>query len=211
MTAYTRIDGIMLERILADGDREAGIYASGYRLLDAANMIGFLFAGLLLPMFSRMLKEKEPVRPLVHLSFQLMWPGALALAASVLFFRFEIMDLLYTEATPYWGDVLGWIIFSFVAVGASYIFGTLLTAHGSLEQLNRYFALGLLLNIVMNIVLIPQMKAEGAAIATLVTQFLVMLAQVYRAEQTFPGLIGRSLLLKGGGMLLFIPLISWLG
>ena len=75
MTAYTRIDAVMVERLLPDGKLEADLYASAYRLLDASNVIGFLFAGLLLPMFARMLKDKEPLGPLIQLSFQLIWAG----------------------------------------------------------------------------------------------------------------------------------------
>jgi O-antigen/teichoic acid export membrane protein len=211
MTAYTRIDGIMLERLLGDGEREAGIYASAYRLLDAGNMIGYLFAGLLLPMFSRMLSEGVRVHPLVRVSFRLMWLGALSLSFSVFFFRGEIMELLYTEADAYWGEVLGWLIFSFVGVGVSYIFGTLLTAQGSLDKLNRYFAAGVFINIALNFILIPAFKAEGAAMATLVTQLLVMLAQVYQAERIFPGLLDLPLLRSAALLLGLILLISWTG
>jgi hypothetical protein len=41
--------------MLPDGKIQSSIYASAYRLLDAANMIAYLFAGLLLPLFARML------------------------------------------------------------------------------------------------------------------------------------------------------------
>lgn len=206
MTAYTRIDGIMLERLLPDDGREAGIYASAYRLLDAANMIGYLFAGLLLPMFARMLQKAEPVKPLVRLGFRLIWPGAVALSSAVFFFRVEIMELLYEGADSYWGDVLGWLIFSFVAVAVSYIFGTLLTAHGSLKQLNTYFLVGFFLNLGLNFWLIPSFGAAGAAIATLFTQGFVMIAQVYRAEKTFPDLVDRKFL---GSALLLSLAIGW--
>ena len=58
MTFYNRIDTVMMERMLPEGENniQAGIYAQAYRLLDATNMIAYLFAGLLLPLFSRMLK-----------------------------------------------------------------------------------------------------------------------------------------------------------
>src|ERR1019366_9241981 len=72
MACYNRLDTVMLERMLPDGAKQVGIYAHGFRLLDAANMIGFLFAGLLLPIFSRMLKYKESVEALVKLSFLLL-------------------------------------------------------------------------------------------------------------------------------------------
>ena len=56
MAFYYRIDSVMLERMLPDGKEQAGIYAQGFRILDAAAMFAFLYAGLLLPMFSRMIK-----------------------------------------------------------------------------------------------------------------------------------------------------------
>jgi len=68
MTIYTRIDAVMVERMLVDGEGEAGIYAGAYRLLDASNMIGVLFAGLLLPMFARMLKDGEDYLDLLRFS-----------------------------------------------------------------------------------------------------------------------------------------------
>lgn len=48
MTIYYRVDGFMIERLLTDGREQAGIYAASFRLLDAGNMLGFLFATLLL-------------------------------------------------------------------------------------------------------------------------------------------------------------------
>jgi O-antigen/teichoic acid export membrane protein len=47
----------MLERMLEDGKTQAGIYANGFRFFEAANNIAFLFASLLLPLFSNLLKN----------------------------------------------------------------------------------------------------------------------------------------------------------
>ena len=185
MTAYTRIDGVMIEQLLDDGTREAGVYASAYRLLDASNMIGFLFAGLLLPMFSKMIKQQESVVPLLRQSFQMIWAGSLTLSIGTWFFRKEIMLLLYVEADAYWGEVLGYLMFSFIAVSGTYIIGTLLTARGSLKKMNIIFTISIVLNIILNFFLIPIYKASGAAIATLATQSFAFLAQLVLARQEF--------------------------
>ncbi len=185
MMVYTRIDAVMLERMLPDGKLETGIYASAYRLLDASNMLGFLFAGLLLPMFSKMLKAKESVSSLMKMSFQLIWAAAISIAIITYFFRVEIMTFLYIEATPYWGEVLGYLMFTFVAVSGSYIFGTLLTANGSLMKMNAVFIIGVLLNVVLNYILIPEYKALGATVATLATQFFVLFGQIWIAKKIF--------------------------
>ncbi|MDV7402501.1 hypothetical protein RZS08_64360, partial [Arthrospira platensis SPKY1] len=52
MTAYNKIDGVFLGILMDDNGYQAGVYASAYRFYDAANMIGYLFAALLLPMFA---------------------------------------------------------------------------------------------------------------------------------------------------------------
>ena len=182
MTVYTRIDAVMIERMLPDGKVEAGIYAAAYRLLDACSVIGLLFAGLLLPMFSSMLKKGENVQPLVRFSFQMIWAGAITLAVSVFFFREELMFWLYTGATPYYGKVLGYLILTLIAVSGIYIYSTLLTANGSLMKMNLLFTISIVINVVLNYFLIKNQKAAGAAIATLITQFFVLFGKMVLAK-----------------------------
>ena len=185
MTIYTRIDAIMVERLLPDGEKESGIYGAAYRLLDAANMIGFMFAGLLLPMFARLLKEKESVIPLVRMSALMIFSGAISASVIIYFFRNEIGFLLYTEATPYWGEVIGTIMLSFVAGSGGYIMGTLLTANGNLNKMNWILFSCVLLNIFFNLLLIPEYKALGAAWTTVGTQTFSMIAQMILAWRIF--------------------------
>ncbi len=196
MTVYTRVDAVMIERILPDGKAEAGVYAAAYRLLDACNMIGFLFAGLLLPMFARMLKDAAPVNDLLVFSLRLILAGALALAIPVCFFREEIMVWLYDEGTPYWGSVLGFLMGSFVAGCVIYIYSALLTANESLSMMNRLFVVGVLLNVLLNGWLIPDFKAEGAAMATLGTQVFIAGSLVLLAVRVLPLTWRAGLLLQ---------------
>ncbi len=178
MMIYTRVDAVMIERLLTDGDYEAGVYASAFRLLDAGNMVGFLFAGLLLPMFSRMIKANQGIKSLLRFSVLFIWGGAISIAVSTCFYSDEIMSLLYRESTPYWGEILRYLMVSFIAISGIHIFGTLLTANGSLMKLNAIFLIGVILNIIFNYFLILNMKAEGAALATVVTQFFVLFAEM---------------------------------
>jgi hypothetical protein len=70
MTFYYRTDTVMLERMLPDGALQAGIYQQGFRFFEAFNMLGYLMAGLLLPMFSRMIKRGDDVAPLTGLAIR---------------------------------------------------------------------------------------------------------------------------------------------
>ncbi len=185
MTFYSRIDTIMLERLLPDGAMQSGIYAQAYRILDAVNMFAFLFATLLLPMFSHMIKRKEPLDDLLKLSFSLIAIPAIILVATAQFFQFEIMNLLYHEYTEFSAPVFSVLMIGFFSMATTYIFGTLLTANGSLRQLNIMAAAGMILNVSLNLVLIPIYKAYGASLAGFITQTITAVVQVIIAIKIF--------------------------
>lgn len=185
MTFYNRVDSVMLERMLADGSEQAGIYAQAFRLLDASNMIAYLFAGLLLPIFSHMLKHKEDIRNMLKLSFTLIALPAITVVLMSWFYAQEIMDLLYHGHVESSVPVFSLLMTGFFAVSTTYIFGTLLTANGNLKQLNRMAAAGMLLNIGLNLLLIPLHKATGAAVASLITQFITAGIQVFLCMRIF--------------------------
>ena len=94
MTLYNRLDPVMLGSLLPKpiNFTQAGVYASGFRLLDAANMIAFLFAVLLVPIFSKMIKRKESVEEMVKLSFTLIITVSIIVAVGSYFYSHELMD-----------------------------------------------------------------------------------------------------------------------
>ncbi|HAE13188.1 MAG: oligosaccharide flippase family protein [Chitinophagales bacterium] len=190
MAAYYRIDGVMIERMLgAEGAHQAGVYASAFRLLDALSIIGYMFAAILLPMFSRMQEEGSNVQPLLETGLRLMACISVPAGTTFIFFRQEIMQALYADATNQYGQIFGWLMAGFVLISLVYILGTMLTALGSLRILNRIAAAGLVVNVALNLLLIPTQQAVGAAIATVCTQTIVLilhLAAVYsRTDITF--------------------------
>ncbi len=196
MTFYNRIDSVMLERLLDDGARYSGIYASAYRLLDATNMIAYLFAVLLLPIFARMIKQEQAVEQLVRLSFTLIITLAIIIAAGAFFYSGHIMELLYpihsgetVEAFQYRisqsSVVFALLMTCFMAIATTYIFGTLLTANGSLMQLNLIALSGMVLNVLLNLLLIPVYFAIGSAVASLFTQLLVAGVQILVVRKLF--------------------------
>lgn len=199
MSLYTRIDAVMIDRLLHDsvtgqGIEQGNIYAAAYRLLDAVNMVGYLFAGLLLPMFSRQLQEKTSILPLLSLSARMMLVVTVSFSLAVCTHASDIMQLLYTDYHSDMSDVLLWLMLGFNAIGMIHIAGTLLTARGNLKAMNTVFVMGILLNISCNWMLIPQYGALGAAVCTLLTQGLVALLEWGLVARTLPTNALRSTL-----------------
>ncbi|MEZ5147669.1 MAG: oligosaccharide flippase family protein [Bacteroidales bacterium] len=149
MAQYFRIDAVIIERLLPDdtGKLQAGIYAQAFRLLDAAIMISFLFSVLLLPIFSRMIKKNEPIEDLTKLSFSLLFTISIVAAIATLFYSTDIMQWLYPhhkdEALAAYqlridesSQIFKILMFGYISIASTYVFGTLLTANGSLKVLN---------------------------------------------------------------------------
>jgi O-antigen/teichoic acid export membrane protein len=178
MTFYNRIDSVMLERILDNGSYYTGLYAAAYRLLDAFNMIAYLVAVILLPFFSRMLKNNESVVPIVKISATMLFVFSTFIAMFSAIYSQEIISLLYYNCSKDSADILKILMFCFVPVSITYVFGTLLTANGSLKYLNIIALSGMLLNVILNFILIPHYKAIGAASVSLATQTLTAAFQI---------------------------------
>jgi O-antigen/teichoic acid export membrane protein len=195
MTFYNRLDTVMIEYLLPGdlGKEQSGIYVKSFRLLDAANQIATLFSIQLIPLFSRMLKHRENIENIVKLSFTLLLTPALIVSVSTIFYAQQFFEKIYT------GDILGYEILAvimncFTAVCLTCIFGTLLTASGNLRKQNFAAVGGILVNVVLNLVLIPKYLAMGSAISSLVTQMLTGLLQVYICYKVFKFKVNRRLL-----------------
>jgi O-antigen/teichoic acid export membrane protein len=198
MAFYNRIDSVMIERLLPpnEGEVQAGFYASAFRLLDATNMIAYLFSVILLPLFARMIKFKQPIEQLARLSFTLLFILAITVAVGCFFYSTEFMSMLYpkniSESVAEYAIrlkeislIFGLLMTGFIPIATTYVFGTLLTANGNLKQLNIVAACGMILNISLNLILIPRFMAIGSAWASVVTQLLTATVQVMIAKVIF--------------------------
>ncbi len=187
MSFYNRIDSVMLERMLPKGigTTQVDIYAKAYRLLDAVNMIAYLFSVLLIPIFARLIKDKSPVEGMVRLSFTIIFTISVIVATGTSFFSDPIMTMLYTGQVQEAQKVFVFLIIGFIPISTTYIFGTLLTANGSLKALNIMALTGMVLNISLNYLLIPHFLAVGSAYASLATQFVTAIIQVIIAQRLF--------------------------
>jgi O-antigen/teichoic acid export membrane protein len=196
MIAY-RVDGVMVERLR--GSEEAGIYAMGFRFFEAVNMIAYLFAVLLLPMYSRMIKLKMDVSPVLVLGFQVLFCGTLMASYCGLFFPDYLFSVVYDLHIPRAEKAFTLLMWSALFFSMQYIFGTLITASGELKPLIYIALMAVLINIGLNFWLIPIEGAIGAAMASLTTQLFVLLAQIV--------LVMRKFHVQGIGKLVFRTIV----
>ncbi len=177
------------------------IYAHSFRVLMASNNYAYLIAVLLLPMFSKMIKKKQDVRPLLRLSGSLLIFGICCLAVMCKVFSQELINLLYAhyevklnlaerlsadglriineEEVVYSARVFACLLLGIVPMSFNYVYGVLLTAGGKMKVLNVLALVALTANLVLNSILIPTKGALGAALASVITQGICALGQCY--------------------------------
>lgn len=206
MTLYTRIDGVMIERYAENGAEQTGIYAAGFRLLDAAVMLPYLVSQILLPAITDLLHQRKNARQIVYQAFSLLVCCGIWVCLASYNNRFELVNLFNPSVGRYGAEVFGILMFTFIAHTVTYVFGTLLTAAGELKYLNISSAIGLALNILVNLVLIPQYGALGAVAATLCTQSFIALSQLIYAHRKLKISYDLTVFIK----LIFLGLITQL-
>jgi len=210
MTLYMKMDGFMLERML-DTPVEAGIYAASFRLYEAFNNIGYLFAVLLLPMFATLNGKGEKLKNLVHTGHNMLIIIAITAVVITVLYRVDILTFLYPKTyTSYHSDILILLMLSFFAISLTYIYGTLLTATGKIAIFNKIVFFGVMINLVLNLILIPPKGALGAAIATVFTQYFVLGGQYFYSLKYIDIGFDFSLFLRRFGYFLVTVFVLYL-
>jgi O-antigen/teichoic acid export membrane protein len=205
MAAYLRIDSVLLGKMLVNGKEQAGIYAQSFRIIEILSNYGYLFTLILLPVFSKMIKQGESIENLTRLSFMLLMVPAITITFGCLAYRSDIIDVLYNEHVQHSARVFGILIFSFLGMCITYIFGTLLTANGSLFQLNTMALIAVSINLTLNVVLIRKYGVIGAAIANMATQLFTSLYQIILVKRIFRLKTDFRLLIR---LAVFISLVA---
>lgn len=176
MTIYYRIDTVMIEQMLKNGAIESAIYAQSYRILESVNNIGYIVAGILLPLFAYRLRQIDHIQQILKQGFGLMFTMIVPIVIGGAIFSKEIIHTLYPNEDPtYSSEIFTVLLLNFIPVGLLYVLGPLLTANKSFKVMIPSLMIASLMNVVINYFLIPHYGALGASMATITTQIFMLL------------------------------------
>ncbi len=184
MGMYNYLDGVMLKSLV--GDEEAGTYALGYRLFYALLMFAQIFSGVLLPFFSKNISNAYIINRISNYTAKLLLFIGFTVAFVSFAFSNEIIELLYPQkASVSSSESYGLLMFGFIGSALILVYGTLLTAGLQLKQMNFAALFTLILNVILNLWLIPIYGAKGAAIATVSSQLVFGLSCFFVSYRRF--------------------------
>jgi len=172
---FSKADSIWLQRLLPDGQSEAGIYAYCYRFYDALCIISLSFGGLLLPMFARLHQDDQRRQLLLKASMNMLWIISVILGLGCFFFSGEIQKYVTKDMTEHSQRIIGWLALSFIPGSINYIFGAFFQATHRERLLYRIYAGVAVLSIILNYIFIPHWKGEGSALVCMISQSILLL------------------------------------
>lgn len=180
-TIYLRVDSFMLSKLR--GDQDVAYYAVAVRILEAFRILPLYFMNSTLPSLTRSLANKDQKhQTIIQYSIEFMAALSLPVLVGGVLLAYNIIGLVSSEsylsnyAVGFYGSdsvlqiLLFELIFSFL--NAIFVF-TLIAMH---QQAKTIWINGgaALLNVVLNLMLIPVLGFHGAGITTVFSEAFVL-------------------------------------
>jgi O-antigen/teichoic acid export membrane protein len=185
MSVHNRLDGFLLERLHSNGAHEAGIYAAAYRLLDASNMIGYLIASFFLPFLARLWSENRPLQETILQTRHMQLMFAITVSAVALMMASWLQKILYHRNDEYGIQILQWCLPALIGYAFTQVYGTIMTATGSVVTFCYLNFVAVVINILMNLLLIPKYGAFGCCISALCSQISLGISTMIFVHKKF--------------------------
>ncbi len=214
VVGYGQIDQILVFQIA--GEREAGLYAAAYRIFSQSSFVPVSVSTTIFALLAAAYAtDRERFRALMQTSLELLLAvsaGGLALSAV---YSASIVELLFGRGFDRAASALPVLMAAFVLVSVGYLQDLLVIIS---RQQNRFVMAALVavvLNVTLNVALIPRYGFMAAAWTTLATEVLVVVARwlIVRSKlpaRPVPGRIPRLALAAAAylGLLLVVAQLA---
>ncbi len=175
---YFRVDILLLSFFKTNAD--VGIYGAVFKVFELLVVFSGFFNNSTFPILNRRLKESmEKARTFVQKSFNILFIGGLGIAAGGLTLAPFVMQVVGGQEFVAGADALRIVLGAMPLTFSVLALGSLLLAINRQKVMLRISVYSLLLNIVLNLVLIPMYGFLGAAIATLISEIFLISRYYY--------------------------------
>jgi polysaccharide transporter, PST family len=203
--AYTQVDQVLVFQLA--GERAAGLYGAASKVLDRALVIPASIVATMFPMIAAAYRDDVVrMRALIQSTVEVLLAATLPPVALVAVIAGPLMRLLFGPEFASAGPTLSVLMLVFAISAFSYIAGDLVIVLRLQRRYIIYATAGLLVNVALNVVLIPAYGFVAAAWVCLFTEGLVIGLALRAALTTIDqrlrlGRISRIVGVSGAGAL----------
>lgn len=180
---YMRIDQVMIMSLV--GAQAVGQYSAAVRISEGWYFVPMIITSTLFPAVIKAKEQGEEIyRVRVQALYNVLFWFAVGVAAVMTFMSRWAVNVLYGSAYADAGNILMIHIWAGVFVSMGYVNNKWHYAENLQQYLLLNTFLGALINIALNIMLIPKLEGIGAAIATLISYSVVVYFMMFVRHKT---------------------------
>jgi len=183
VTIYYWIDSVMLSIMV--GNEAVGFYNAAYRLIFVFLSFYAVYITAIFPVMSNFHENaKESLKLASNRSIKYMLIISIPISIGTTMLADKIIILIY--GTAYLTSILALqiLVWTLIFMFVNGICGNLLGAINKQTVMTKITAMAAVLNIGLNLVLIPAFSFIGAAIATVITEFAILPILIYILQKT---------------------------
>jgi O-antigen/teichoic acid export membrane protein len=181
---YFNIDVVMLSKMR--GDEITGWYNAAYRLITALMFIPSAFIGSVAPVLNRFFVSSKNSMGLTYSkSFKYLFILALPLAVGSTLLADRIIGKIYGPEFIQAALALKVLIWGAAFMFLNNVTCSTMVSLGREKTVTNIVGLGIGLNVLLNILLIPPFGHVGASAATMVTEVWVLVITLYLLQKQF--------------------------
>jgi O-antigen/teichoic acid export membrane protein len=171
--SYTQIDQVLVFEIA--GQKAAGLYGAASKVFDRALVIPGSILATMFPMIAAAYRDDVVrMRALVQTAVEVLLVATLPFVSLVAVIAGPLMRLLFGEAFASAGPALSVLMIVFAISSFSYVAGDLVIVLRLQRRYIIYATVGLIVNVALNLLLIPTYGFIAAAWVCLFTEALVV-------------------------------------
>lgn len=177
---HDKIDQVMIERML--GEHASGLYAGAYRWMDAFMMFLWIILPMFFARFAFYKHHPADLSKIVTMAQVVSGIPMICISSFVWFYGEQLFFLLGNSTQAEIAEMTTClkILFGAVFIHAFFAaFGTLLSATGGEYFINKMLIGSIVINVALNMLLLPLLGISGAAIATLISNIFISGSYVY--------------------------------
>lgn len=185
---YFKIDMVMLSSI--SGDIAVGLYSASYRLIDALGFIPVILMSTMYPIFSKFhITSRDSLEFAFKKSFKILIIISIPIGIGTTILANRIILFIYhnVQYSPS-AAALQILIWASVLSFMNYTPATYFSSTNRQRVLMTFTCIGAILNIFLNLILIPRFSYNGAAIATVFSELavgLLMISNMHDIQNLF--------------------------
>jgi O-antigen/teichoic acid export membrane protein len=211
-TVFFKIDVVLMEAI--NGKTVVGQYSTAYKWLDALNIIPAFLTMALLPIMARQAHEdRDGLKRNYTLAVKLLVMVALPVAVITTFIAEPLVRVLGgAEYLPAGGIALQLMIWSIPIGWINSVTNYVIVALDRQRTLMRAFTIGVVFNVVANLILLPAYSYRAAAIITILSEGALFVAFYWIIRQEIGGMAWHRALWRpavASALLLGAVLAAW--